>query len=248
MAGGEELRQDTRQQLNLARAPDELVVDHRAGVNLVLDALEQERVLADLPQLHQLVAQTLDTARFAIARISQRGRRENKMKVHAPFGVFAVRDHLVLLHLLVQLRLQRAHADLDDILDLVRQFGLDVLLETTQQERPQHLVQTTNNKQRLFFVQLDLVACARVRERRVEPFIERLNRVEDFREREVEERPQLGEVILQGCSCKDEPVARVVVLRQSLREFTLGVLHTVTLVCDNVSDTNRELANKDTYR
>ena len=67
MASGEELVQDTREQLDLARAPDELVVDHRAGVELVLDALEQERVLADLPELHELVATTLDTSRFAIA-------------------------------------------------------------------------------------------------------------------------------------------------------------------------------------
>ena len=76
MASGEELRQDTRQQLDLARAPDELVVDHRARVDLVLDALEQERVLADLPQLHQLVAQALHTARFAVARLSVNARDE----------------------------------------------------------------------------------------------------------------------------------------------------------------------------
>ena len=49
VASGEELRQDTRKQFDFARAPNELVVDHRARVDLVLDALEQERVLADLP-------------------------------------------------------------------------------------------------------------------------------------------------------------------------------------------------------
>ena len=64
VASGEELRQDTREQLDLARASDEFVVDHRARVDLVLDALEQERELADLPQLHQLVAQTLHTPLF----------------------------------------------------------------------------------------------------------------------------------------------------------------------------------------
>ena len=65
VASGEEFRQDTREQLDLARAPDELVVDHGARVDLVLDALEQERVLADLAQLHELVAQTLHTTGFA---------------------------------------------------------------------------------------------------------------------------------------------------------------------------------------
>ena len=65
--GSEELGQDTGEQLDLARAADELVVDHRARVDLVLDALEQERVLADLAQLHKLVAETLDTTRFPLA-------------------------------------------------------------------------------------------------------------------------------------------------------------------------------------
>ena len=83
------------------------------------------------------------------------------MKAHAPFGVLAVRDHLVLLHLLVQLLLQRRHPDLDHLLDLVRQLRLDVLLQATEQERPEHLVQAADDEQRLFFVQLDLVARAR---------------------------------------------------------------------------------------
>ena len=67
MASGEELGEDAREQLDLARASDELVVDHGARVDLVLDALEQEWMLADLPELHELVAQTLDTTRFAAA-------------------------------------------------------------------------------------------------------------------------------------------------------------------------------------
>ena len=67
MTGGEELRQNAVEELDPARAPDELVVDHGARVDLVFDALEQERVLADLPELHELVAETLDTFRFAIA-------------------------------------------------------------------------------------------------------------------------------------------------------------------------------------
>ena len=58
----EELRQNPVQELDLTRATDELVVDHRARVDLVLHALEQEGVLADLTELHELVAETLDTA------------------------------------------------------------------------------------------------------------------------------------------------------------------------------------------
>ena len=67
MISSEELGEDTGQELDLARASDELVVDHRARVDIVLNALEQERVLADLAQLHKLVAETLDTTRFALA-------------------------------------------------------------------------------------------------------------------------------------------------------------------------------------
>ena len=65
VTGGEELGKNAGEQLDLARASDELVIDHGARVDLVLDALEQEGVLADLPELHELVAQTLDTTRFA---------------------------------------------------------------------------------------------------------------------------------------------------------------------------------------
>ena len=77
-------------------------------------------------------------------------------------------------------------------------------------------LQMTDDEQCLFFVQLDLVACARVRERRVEPFVERLKRVKDLGEGEVEQRPKLGEVVLERRSGEDEAVARVVVLRERL--------------------------------
>ena len=56
MVRSEELGQNTREKLDLARATNELVVDHRARVDLVLNALEQEGVLADLPELHELIA------------------------------------------------------------------------------------------------------------------------------------------------------------------------------------------------
>ena len=56
VVGREELGQNTREQLYLARTTDELVIDHRARVDLVLNALEQEGVLADLPELHELIA------------------------------------------------------------------------------------------------------------------------------------------------------------------------------------------------
>ena len=101
-------------------------------------------------------------------------------------------------------------------------------------------MQTADDEERLFFVQFDLIAGARVGEGSVEPLVERLDRVEHLRQREVEQSPQLGKVVLQRRSCKDETIAGVVVLRERLREFTLRVLHTVTLICrQKISVVNR---------
>ena len=75
--GGEEFWKDTRQQLDFTRCTDKRVVNVATGIDVIFDALEQERVLTDLPQLHQLVAQTLDTTRFPmIARLSLNARDE----------------------------------------------------------------------------------------------------------------------------------------------------------------------------
>jgi hypothetical protein len=62
----EELGKNPREQLNFAGGTNELVVDETGRVNLVLDTLKQEWVLADLAKLHELVAQAFDTARFPI--------------------------------------------------------------------------------------------------------------------------------------------------------------------------------------
>ncbi len=58
--------------------------------------------------------------------------------------------------LLVEDALQSAHLALDDVLRLLRQLGFDVLLETSQKEGPKYFVQTTNNQNRFFLVQLNL--------------------------------------------------------------------------------------------
>lgn len=44
-----ELGEDTVEELDLARGADDLVVDDATGVDLILDAVEQERMLTDLP-------------------------------------------------------------------------------------------------------------------------------------------------------------------------------------------------------
>jgi len=138
----------------------------------------------------------------------------------------------MLLHLLVQLHLQRAELALDDLLDLVRQLALHILLQPTQQERPKHFMQATNDEQRLFFVQLNLILSTRVGERRVKPLVEALRRVEHFRKDEVEQSPEFGKVVLERGTGENETVGRVVVLRERLRELALSVLQAMTFVCN----------------
>ena len=66
MIGGEEFWKDTRQQLDFARCTDKGIVNVTTVIDVILDALEQERVLADLAQLHELVAQAFHATRFAV--------------------------------------------------------------------------------------------------------------------------------------------------------------------------------------
>ena len=64
VACSEELGKNACQKLDLTRRSNKFIVYHTARVNLILDALEQEWMLADLPKLHQLVTQALDTSTF----------------------------------------------------------------------------------------------------------------------------------------------------------------------------------------
>jgi hypothetical protein len=65
---GEKLGKDARQQLDFTRSTDELVVNETGWVDLVLDAVEQEWVLANLAKLHEFIAQTFHTACFPITK------------------------------------------------------------------------------------------------------------------------------------------------------------------------------------
>lgn len=97
-----------------------------------------------------------------------------------------------------QLQLQTTHFALDDSLDLVGQIRLDVLLQSSEEERSKDLVETSNDEERFFFVDLDLVLSACVCERSVEPLVERFDGTENLGQYEIEERPQLGEVVLRS--------------------------------------------------
>jgi hypothetical protein len=66
MASCKELGKNPRKQLNFTGGTNKLVIDETGRVDLVLDTVEQERVLADLAKLHELIAQAFDTAWFPI--------------------------------------------------------------------------------------------------------------------------------------------------------------------------------------
>ena len=113
--------------------------------------------------------------------------------------------------------MERTHPNLDHLLDVIRQLGLDILLETT------------NDEERLFFVQLNLVGSTRVGEGCVEPLIERFHGIEDFGEDEIEEGPKFGKVVLEWSTSQNKTVTGVIELGERLREFTLSILHTTSI-------------------
>lgn len=172
---GKELGQDAVEEFELSGAADEMVLAGQVGVSGdgVLDLAEDEGVVADLAQLHELIVQL---GRPALIRGAVFGEDNAKVldlavQLFADACAIAVgiengRTHPVL---------QGAHLALDDALDLVRQIGLDVLLEATEQEGPQHLVQAADNEQRLLLVEIDLLLAAGIGEGRVEPLVKRFD-------------------------------------------------------------------------
>lgn len=85
--GREEFREDTRQKFHLSGGTNEGVVDVASGVHLVLDTVKQEGMLANLSQLHQLVAQAFDATRFPNTTISSRKIKAEGSVTHPPLSL-----------------------------------------------------------------------------------------------------------------------------------------------------------------
>lgn len=94
----------------------------------ILETLKEKWVLADLLE-HEPSTKILDTSRFPVDALTNA--KQSSERKHVPFGILSIRDHLIVLYLFVQLRLERTHPNLSYLLDLIRQLGLDILLETT---------------------------------------------------------------------------------------------------------------------
>ena len=161
----------------------------------------------------------------------------------------AERRDVLLQQLLVPRLLHLAHADLEDGLLLWRQTLLDVALDAPQQERPQHLharlwwpqrarqhggalAAGEPRGARLMQLLHDLcLVAARVA---AEPLVEALGAGEDLGQEEVEERPQLVQVVLQRRAGDEEAVGGAE-HAHGAREDGVLVLDAVRLVDDDVA-------------
>lgn len=208
-----ELGQDAIEQLEFAtrsinlRPVDDPVRVVQMNREFLFDVLKNERMVADLSQLHDRVHQRLGAV-LSVRRVGQ--------------------QHAVRLHVMIDDALQRRHVAFYDILDLVGQLRLDLFLETTQQERSQHFVQTTNDEQRFLLIELDFLASGG--ERRVEPLLECRARFEYARQQEVEQSPQLGQFVLERRAGQEEAVRGEVERVEYLGELAVVVLHAVAFV------------------
>ena len=132
-----------------------------------------------------------------------------------------------------------------------------LILDASEHKGSEHLVQSMHDQQLLLLRQTRgralLVAHAApfprsqsLRGRRalggfpeggeglVEPLVEGVHGGEDLRQQEVEQRPQLRQVVLQGRAREQHPMFGHVRGAQRLRELALRVLHAVALVHDDV--------------
>lgn len=198
-----QLGQNSIQKCDFSRRAIYTGVDLLARVDNIFHFGEHKRMLANLAELHNGVVQALDTGLFAIKKSDTSATQNSSLSI--PLGILRVRkQHSMLLELHVQLALQSAHLALDNLFNLVRQLAFDILLQATKQEWTKHFVQAPDNQQRLFFIQLNLIPCARIGKRSVEPLVKRFDAVKDFGQSKVEQSPQFGEIVLESSSVSAE--------------------------------------------
>lgn len=67
MTSDEEFRKNAMEKFNLPRCSNNLFVYISTGIDLVLDALKQVRVLADFAQLHELITEAFNACRLSLS-------------------------------------------------------------------------------------------------------------------------------------------------------------------------------------
>ena len=97
-------------------------------------------------------------------------------------------------------------------------------------------MQTIDDDPRFFFSHLHpFSSCGK---RSIKPFLEVLDGVEDGRQQKVEKRPKLRQTVLQGRTGEKQPVTRLVVAPKDIHQLARMVLHSVTLIDDDVVPTD----------
>mmetsp|Transcript_13574 Transcript_13574/g.42695 ORF Transcript_13574/g.42695 Transcript_13574/m.42695 type:complete len:203 (-) Transcript_13574:773-1381(-) len=131
--------------------------------------------------------------------------------------------------------LPRAHVTMQHLLLLGGQLLGHLGLLAPQDERPDHLVQPLNDEQLLLLL-YHQVTIGRIGGSAygAEPLVERRRALEDVRQNEVEQAPQLVEVVLDWRAREQQALARAIVLPQAARQHRLVVLEAVTLIDDQV--------------
>lgn len=85
----------------------------------------------------------------------------------------------------------------------------------------------------LFLVELDSLPPG-ARDGNRKPLLEVVRAVKDLGQEEVEQRPQLVEVVLQGGAGQEQPMLEVILPHHNFGEPALLVFHTMPLVHDNI--------------
>ena len=97
--------------------------------------------------------------------------------------------------------LKGTHVTFDYIFDFVRQLTFDLFLETTKKEGSQDFVQTPDDQDSFFFIQLHfLSSCS---EGRIKPLFKSVTTFEDRGQKEVKKSPKFGQLVLKGSSCQE---------------------------------------------
>mmetsp|Transcript_12989 Transcript_12989/g.34537 ORF Transcript_12989/g.34537 Transcript_12989/m.34537 type:complete len:211 (-) Transcript_12989:803-1435(-) len=168
-------------------------------------ALKQVRVIAALSQLHHNVQQAA--------------------------AVYAAVDsvHVFLQQRSVPLLLHLRHTDAQDGLRLRWKSLLHLRLDASQQERAEHLVKLRHNLQLRLIRGLSIL----LHPVHVEPLVEGVRVGEHLGEKEVEQRPQLVQVVLQRRSGEKQLVVRGDGSKFA-HQLAVEVLESMALVNDDV--------------
>jgi hypothetical protein len=121
---------------------------------------------------------------------------------------------------LVELSLQARELASDDMFNLVGKFRFYILLQTTKQEwtkhlsnvldvrkkgmsynefscKPHYLVQSLNNKELFFFIEINLILYTFLVERRIKPFLKTFHTVKDLWQNKVQQCPKFWKIVLK---------------------------------------------------